>query len=112
MLIQFSIYWANDNLDTSHRSDSRKIIKARLLSHASDLLSFESTVNLRISREIAKHRVKTVRVLCAGPPGYKTVPVSQLPTVKSKNSLKPGPKVVKWSTQEPKKTPDQPPRVN
>ena len=100
------------HLDTSHRPDSRKNIKAHLLSHAIDLLSFESTVNLRISREIAKHRVRTIRVPCAGTPGYKTVPVSQLPTAKSKNSLKPGPKIVKRSTQEPKRTPDQPPRVN
>ncbi|CAI5707259.1 unnamed protein product [Peronospora effusa] len=57
------------HLDTVKRADSRRHIKARLLGHASDLLGFESTVSLRISREIAKHK-STVRVPYSGPPGY------------------------------------------
>ncbi|CAI5712037.1 unnamed protein product [Peronospora farinosa] len=91
------------HLDTVQRADSRKHIKARLLGHASDLLGFESTVSLRISREIAKHK-STVRVSYSGPPGYKIVIARQQPTAKSTKSSKPGPKVVKRSTQEPKMT--------
>ena len=74
------------HLDTSLRSDSRKNIRALQLSHKSDLLSFDSTVDLRISREIAKHQVNTIPVPFAGPPGYKIVPISQLPTDKSNKS--------------------------
>ncbi|CAH0493532.1 unnamed protein product [Peronospora farinosa] len=44
------------HLDTVQRADLRKPIKARLLGHASELLSFESTVSLRISCEITKHK--------------------------------------------------------
>ena len=91
------------HLDTVQRADSRKHLKARLLGHASDLLSIESTVSLSISREIAKHK-STVRVPFSGPPGYKIVIARQQPTAKSTKSSKPGPEVVKRSTQEPKKT--------
>uniref|UniRef100_A0AAV1UD16 CHAD domain-containing protein n=1 Tax=Peronospora matthiolae TaxID=2874970 RepID=A0AAV1UD16_9STRA len=62
------------HLDTAQRSDSRKHIKTRLVAQASDLLSFESTVSLRISREITKNTSKIARVPFFRPPGYKVVP--------------------------------------
>ena len=86
------------HLDTAQRSDSRKSIKNRLVTHTSDLLSFESTVSLRISREITNQTSKIARVPYSGPPGYKVVIARQQPTAKSNNSLKPGSQVIKRST--------------
>uniref|UniRef100_A0AAV1TG03 Transposase n=1 Tax=Peronospora matthiolae TaxID=2874970 RepID=A0AAV1TG03_9STRA len=87
------------HLDTAQRSDSRKHIKTWLVAHASDLLSLESTVSLRISREISKHTSKTARVPYSGPPGYKVMLARQQPTAKPTKSWKPGSKVIKRSTK-------------
>lgn len=76
------------HLDTVQHSDSRKSIKALLLAHASDLLSFESTVDIRISRDIAKMKSETARVPYSRPPEYKVVLVHQQLPAKSKKSVK------------------------
>ena len=86
------------HLDTAQRSDSRKHIKTRLVAHTSDLLRFESTMSLRISREITNQTTTIARVPYSGPPEYKVVIARQQPTAKSNNSLKPGSKVIKRST--------------
>uniref|UniRef100_A0AAV1THU2 Uncharacterized protein n=1 Tax=Peronospora matthiolae TaxID=2874970 RepID=A0AAV1THU2_9STRA len=85
------------HLDTAQRSDSRKHIKTRLLEHASDLLSFESTESLRITRDYQAHEQNRPSS-DYGPPGHKVVLARQQPTAKSNMSLKLGSKVIKRST--------------